>query len=587
MKKSYILNKTDDEYTTTDLKSLIKIWPFLRPDLFKVIGALFLVLLNSALNVYAPLLMGQIIDTYIVNGDKDSLTAYSLLLVGIYILMSLTGYLQIYWMGTVGQNVLFKLRDAIFRKIQSLPLSFFNVNRTGDLISRINNDTQKLNQAFSEVILRFVGNIFVFVGIGIYMVILNPKLGLVTLSVCAVLLVITRVLSPIIQKQNKKAFEKFGDLSSEVQESLNNFRVIVAFNRRKYFRDSFIEVNKENYKVSTKTSFLNALLSPIYDFAGNIAILIVLVVGMFLMMNGEITIGLMITFFAYTNNFYQPLKVMANLFSSLQASIAAWSRVNDILNLESDLQVIESISSAKSKDLVIFDNVSFEYPDGGSVLKNVSLNLSEGKTYALVGPTGGGKTTTASLMARLYDPTDGTIYFNGKDIRTFNPEDLSKDIGFILQEPILFTGSITDNIKYGNDNLVNYSDIELETKIQELNLEKILERFPDGLQTKVTQDATGISLGQKQLVAFLRILLREPKLLILDEATANIDTVTESLLQEILDRLPESTTKVIIAHRLNTIKNADEIFFIANGMVQKTVSLGDAVNMIENTKRSS
>src|SRR5690606_15717524 len=249
-------------------------------------------------------------------------------------------------------------------------LSFFNQNRAGDLISRINNDTEKLNQAFSEVLLRFIGGTFVIIGIGIYMVILNPKLGLITLSACAVLLTITQILSPIIQRQNKKAFEKFGDLSAEVSESINNFRVIVAFNRRKYFRDNFIKVNNQNYKISTKTSFLNALLQPIYDFGSNIALLIVIIAGITLLISGEITIGLLITFIAYTNTFYQPLKIMASLFASIQASLAAWSRVSEILSLQSNLKIIEHKQKANtdSKHLLEFKGVSFKYSDSNNVL---------------------------------------------------------------------------------------------------------------------------------------------------------------------------------------------------------------------------
>lgn len=588
MNDNYSLELDENKKTAT-WKSIKELFSFLGGDKLKLLIAMLSVLLNSALSIYAPLLIGNIVDEVIVSGNKDELGASTLRLLVVYLVIAACTYLQIYLMGRVGQNILYKLRDAIFRKIQNLPLSFFNQNRAGDLISRINNDTEKLNQAFSEVLLRFIGGTFVIIGIGIYMVILNPKLGLITLSACAVLLTITQILSPIIQRQNKKAFEKFGDLSAEVSESINNFRVIVAFNRRKYFRDNFIKVNNQNYKISTKTSFLNALLQPIYDFGSNIALLIVIIAGITLLISGEITIGLLITFIAYTNTFYQPLKIMASLFASIQASLAAWSRVSEILSLQSNLKIIEHKQKANtdSKHLLEFKGVSFKYSDSNNVLNKISFTLDVGKTYALVGPTGGGKTTTASLMARLYDPSEGVVLFKGRDIRTYKPEEISSEIGFILQEPILFTGTIAENIKYGNEKIFDMSNEELTQRLKELNLDKVVNRFKEGLDTNISQSGNGISLGQKQLIAFLRILLREPKLLILDEATANIDTVTEELLQEIQDKMPKDTTKVIIAHRLNTIEKADEIFFIANGEMQKTMSFKDAISMIEKTKRQS
>jgi ATP-binding cassette subfamily B protein len=234
-----------------------------------------------------------------------------------------------------------------------------------------------------------------------------------------------------------------------------------------------------------------------------------------------------------------------------------------------------------------FSRVSFTYPNGKEVLHKVSFNLERGKTYAFVGPTGGGKTTTASLIARLYDATKGTILLDGKDIRSYKPEERTRKVGFILQEPFLFTGTIRDNILYGNQEYRNFSNEQLTEAISEAGLESLLERFDQGLDTKVQTTGDGISLGQKQLIAFMRAVLRKPELLILDEATANIDTVTEQLLDSILKKLPESTTRVIIAHRLNTIENADEIFFVNSGKVILAGSFNDAINLLLHGKVES
>jgi len=234
-----------------------------------------------------------------------------------------------------------------------------------------------------------------------------------------------------------------------------------------------------------------------------------------------------------------------------------------------------------------FKDVFFHYTEGKDVLKNINFSLERGKTYALVGPTGGGKTTTASLMARLYDPSKGTIYLEGKDIRCYKPSERAGKIGFILQEPFLFTGTVRENILYGNEYYMRHTNAELADVLEKANLKKLLERFSEGLDTRVTSGGDAISLGQKQLIAFIRAVLRNPDILILDEATANIDTVTEQLLEEIINKLPEKTTKVVIAHRLNTIENADDIFFVNGGEVTHAGSMQQAMDMLLHGKRES
>lgn len=587
LQMNYDLTKNENKLDS--FKSLREIFAFLKNDRFKVFSAIIVVFISSGLNVYAPLQIGQIIDNYIVNREVDNLLNGVIVLLVIYASISLTSYLQIYIMGKVGQNVLFNVRSLIFQKLQSLPLAFFNLNRAGDLISRINNDTEKLNQAFSEVFLRFIGSIFIILGIGIYMLILNPKLGITALSISFILIILTRILTPIIQKQNKIGLIKFGDLSADVQQNLNNFRVIVAFNRRKYLRDDFEKVNNENYIASIKTSFYNALLSPIFDFGSNLALLISLGVGINMLLLGEITIGLLITFVAYISNFYQPLKILANLYGSIQSAIASWSRVSEILNLESNLKIkVNDFKNSKANDNVItFSNVSFSYDESKKVINNVSFSLKRGKTYAFVGPTGGGKSTTASLIARLYDPTDGSVLLDNIDLKSYSFDELSRKIGFILQEPIIFTDSILNNIKYGNEEFKNLSSFDFKQLLIKEGLNEILERFDGDLDKEISQSGNNISLGQKQLIAFLRIYLRKPTILILDEATANIDTVTESILQKIILKLSDKCTKIIIAHRLNTIKNADEIFFIADGEVTSKLSFKDAIDLINQSKIKS
>ena len=326
---------------------------------------------------------------------------------------------------------------------------------------------------------------------------------------------------------------------------------------------------------------------PVYTLFSNIGQLIVLAFGIYLISIHHFTIGLLISFFAYISSFYNPLRQLAALWANFQVALAAWDRILRILGMENNMTVLEATETQASESLMSFKNVSFAYPNGTEVLHSIDFDLDRGKTYAFVGPTGGGKTTTASLIARLYDPTRGTILLDGRDIRSYNPEERAKKIGFILQEPFLFSGTIRDNILYGNEVYQNYKNGDLTKIFYDSGLEGLVQRFDKGLDTKVDLSGDGISLGQKQLIAFMRAVLRKPDLLILDEATANIDTVTEQLLEEILQKLPATTTKVIIAHRLNTIANADEIYFVNTGEITRAGSLDDAIKMLMQGKMAS
>jgi ATP-binding cassette subfamily B protein len=490
-------------------------------------------------------------------------------------------------MGTVGQQMLYNLRNSVFEKIQELPLDFFNQNKAGDLISRINNDTDKINQFFSQSLLQFVRFILVMIGAAIFLLSINFWLGMAALSPSLIIWVFTRFVSPWVKRKNAINMKSTGYLSAEVQESLNNFKAIVAYNRRDYFRKRFEEVNRENYSTSLKAAIANNLFTPVYTFLSNVGQLIVLAFGIYLISMGSFTIGLLISFLAYINNFYSPLRQLAALWANFQMALAAWDRILKILNLENNMPVLPEEEAESGVPLMAFREVSFSYPNGKEVLHRISFDLQQGKTYAFVGPTGGGKTTTASLLARLYDTTKGTVLLNGRDIRTFTPEERAKKIGFILQEPFLFSGTVRENILYGNQEFYACENCELNTILRDTGLETLMQRFDKGLETLVDTSGDGISLGQKQLIAFMRAVLRKPDLLILDEATANIDTVTEKLLEEILQKLPSTTTKVIIAHRLNTIANADDIFFVNSGEVVHAGSLDEAVNMLMNGKMAS
>ena len=589
---SYNLNtkkngdKKSAEKTTTKviLSRLMALVGQERKNLYIAIVFIFI---NSGLNLVAPYLMGSAVDKYIVANEYDGLIRISVILLGIFLLALVSGYTQAQLMGRVGQRMMYNLRNNVFSKLQELPIGFFNENKSGDLISRINNDTDKINQFFSQSLVQFMSSIFTMLGAGIFLMTIEPKLALAALAPALVLWFFTRATSPWVKKQNAENMKTTGGLSAEIQESLENFKVIVAFNRRDYFREKFNEANYRNYRTAIKSGIANNVFTPVYGFSSNIGQLVVLAFGIYMITTGEFTVGLLISFLAYIAQFYNPLRQIAALWASFQVALAGWDRISQIMSQENNLKIIPATEPEKNASLISFRNVSFSYIPEKEILSNVSFDLERGKTYAFVGPTGGGKTTTASLIARLFDPISGEILLYGKDIRSYNANDRTAKIGFILQEPFLFTGNIRDNILYGNACFINLTDGELLNELKEVNLDGLLERFDNGLHTEINATGEGLSLGQKQIIAFMRAVIRRPDLLILDEATANIDTVTEQLLEDILRKLPKSATKIVIAHRLNTIENADEIYFVNSGTLKKAGSMQDAVDLLLSRKRES
>jgi len=563
-----------------------KFLPLFATEKKPFIAAVFAIVFSSVATLVAPIVIVRTIDTDIRLKNTHGLIISALVVLAIYVSGSVASYVQVITMGGVGRRVLYHLRNALFLKLQDLPVAFFNQNKAGDLISRLNNDTDKLNQFVAQSLMQFVGSVFLITGAAIFLVSLNLKLGLAALMPAIGVVLLTRGTSGWIKRMNLGSLQALGGMSSEVQESLNNFKVIVAFNRVDYFRWKFNSANEKNFAASTSAGFANNIFMPLYGLASHLAQLLVVGYGIYLIEKGQVTLGLLIGFLLYVNNLYGPMRQLATVWSSFQLAMAALDRISEVLALESNMPVTEP-AAIESDSVLTFRQVWFHYPDGKEVLRDVSFEMERGKAYALVGPTGGGKTTTANLMARLYDPTQGSVLLHGRDIRSYTPEERAQKIGFILQDPFLFSGSVRDNIIYGNEAYRDYTSRQLAEVLEEANLSTLISRFPDGLDTVVTTSGNSISLGQKQLIAFMRAALRRPELLILDEATANIDTVTEELLQEILNKLPATTTRVIIAHRLNTIDNVDQIFFVNSGEITLAGSMEHAVDMLLHEKRAS
>jgi len=586
---NYNLNQSSEKAAgklpvLVSLRKLITIISGERHNLTVAFAAIFL---NAGLSLLGPYLMGYTIDTHMQAKNYHGVLLFAGILLIMYITAFIVNYAQMRMMGGIGQRMLFSLRNSVFNKLQEMPLDFFNQNKAGDLISRINNDTDKVNQFFSQSLMQFIGSLITMTGAGILLLVINLPLGLAALSPALILWIFTKSVSPWIREKNEASLKSLGNLSAEIQESLANFKVVIAFNRRDYFRRRFEEVNQDNYKKSVQAGIASNILSPVYTFASNIGQLIVLSLGIWLIIKGYFSIGLLISFIAYISNFYNPLRQMASLWANFQLALAAWDRISHLLSFENNLTIIDDTGRDTSTSYIHFGDISFRYPNGKEVLHKVNFDLQRGRTYAFVGPTGGGKTTTASLMARLYDATKGTILLDGRDIRSYTPCERASKIGFILQEPLLFSGTVRDNILYGNPVCAGLTIGQLEKALEEAQLISLLKRFDRGLDTPIQITGDGISLGQKQLIAFMRAILRRPELLILDEATANIDTVTEQQLEAILKNLPASTTRVIIAHRLNTIENADEIFFVNSGNIIAAGSFNEAIDLLMQGKVES
>jgi ATP-binding cassette subfamily B protein len=587
MSMKYKLETTKAFGSKRSLRAGVKRFaPLIRPERGYIAIAMAAMLVSSSATLVGPIIIGRAVDTYVRLKDGHGLLLASILLLAVYVMGIIASYAQIRTMGGVGRRVLFSVRNELFAKLQDLPLAFFTENKTGDLISRVNNDTDKLNQFVAQALMQFVSSLFLMTGVAVFVLSLNFRLGIAALLPAIGVFAVTKATGAWVKRRNMRSMQTLGGLSAEVQESLHNFKVIVAFNRLDYFQRRFKTANDTNYNASVSAGFANNIFMPMYGFAHNLAMLLVVAYGIILIGTTATTAGLLIGFLLYVNNFYGPMRQLATVWSSYQLALAALDRISEVLALESDMPVLPA-GTPESSSVLQFRKVHFQYPGGKEVLHDITLELEKGSVYALVGPTGGGKTTTASLMARLYDPTAGSILLDGRDIRSLPPVERARKIGVIPQEPFLFTGTVRENIVYGNEDYANCSTEQLAAVLVKSNLSSLLSRFPEGLETKVASSGNSISLGQKQLIAFMRATLRSPELLILDEATANIDTVTEQLLEEILARLPAQTTKVIIAHRLNTIDKVDQIFFVNSGAIALAGSMEHALDMLLHEKRAS
>ncbi|HSW89061.1 MAG TPA: ABC transporter ATP-binding protein, partial [Candidatus Saccharimonadales bacterium] len=389
---NYELNRTKQyKHKTSLTKTIRKFAPLLAGEQTNLIVSFIALIINSGLTLAAPIIIGITIDKYIQTKQYEGVLMNGVMLLIIFIAAFFASYIQTKFIGGVAQRLLFTLRNTIFIKLQQLPVVFFNQNKAGDLISRINSDTNNLNQFFSQALMQFIGSLVTMAGAAIFILAINVRLGIPALLPAVIVLVITQLISPWVKRKNATNLQSVGGMSAEIQESLDNFKVIVAFNRRDYFRKRFNLVNQTNFSTAVGAGVANNIFTPLYGLAANFAQIVVLFYGIYLITTGSFMIGLLISYLSYVTRFYDPIRQIAGLWSSFQLALASWDRISEILALESNLNVIPATTGKEAEGILEFKHVYFKYPDGKDVLRDINFTLEAGKTYALVGPTGGGK----------------------------------------------------------------------------------------------------------------------------------------------------------------------------------------------------
>lgn len=532
----------------------------LKPYKGVIALAVVMMALSGAAQGLSPLITGQIVDKVLLTGDLPSLTRMALLLVLAYLVNMVATRFQIYLVSRTGQQILAKLRNEVFAKVESLSLKYLESKQAGDLMSRLINDIDALNNFFTQVLSQFIGAAFTLGGILVAMLLLSWQLGLAVLMVVPILLVVTNVFSRMARRAFRQTRETLGDVSANLEEELGGVRVAQAFNRTQENVRRFARSNAANRDANVSATAITSAFTPAVDLLSTLDMALVAALGGFLVIRGVISVGTVVAFIQYVQSFFRPFQTVTQLWTIAQSAFAAAERVFDLLDMEATVEdKPDAVEMGRIEGHVRFEEVDFSYEEGQPVLEKVSFEALPGQTIALVGPTGAGKTTMVSLIARFYDPTSGRVLIDGKDLRDVRQLSLRSQMGLVTQEPFLFSGSVMDNIRYGH---LDASDEEVMAAAHAANAEEFILRLPEGYQTEVGQRGSLLSQGQRQLISIARAVLADPRILILDEATASIDTRTEVLIQKALGELLKGRTSFVIAHRLSTVRNADQVLVI-------------------------
>ncbi|MHB0923633.1 MAG: ABC transporter ATP-binding protein [Bellilinea sp.] len=539
---------------------------YLRPHTWKMAAALVLTLAESGLTLLTPYLTKVAIDQYIVPKNSQGLLEIALILTASFVALFLVSAGQRYLLSWVGQKALAKMRADLFRHLQRLQLGYQDNHIVGVTVSRVMNDVAEINELLSQGLITLVGDMIVLIGIIIIMLSMSPKLALITFTVLPLILLATWLFSHYARASFRETRSKIAAVVGDLAEDISGMRAIQAFAQEKTSHERFERVNRENRRAYINAMSLSFIFLPTIEFLGMLATAIVLWFGGQYVLNEAVTLGVLVAFLSYVTRFFQPILEVSRLFTTFQSAMAGGEQVVKLLDTPVEIADLADAREMPPIDgKVEFDQVVFRYrPETPVVLDNISFTIQPGQTVAIVGPTGAGKTSIANLITRFYDIQSGAIRIDDIDIRTVTQESLRHQVTVVSQEPFLFPRSLEENIRYSRPDA---SFSEVEEAARKANAHDFITAYPDGYQTKVQEGGVNLSVGQRQLISIARAILSEPRILILDEATANIDTVTEIYIQQALERLLQGRTAIVIAHRLSTVRNASWIFVLDHGRI--------------------
>ena len=529
---------------------------------FASIGLMLVYILLSLAN---PFLIGVAIDQFISHGDVKGLALISVALIVVNILMWQAQYWQVWTMSWAGQQILYHISTDMFTHLQQLSLGFYDRTQIGRVMSRLQTDIDVFEGMLSSGLLSMLGSLLSLVGIVIAMLVMNVPLALLSLTVLPIMFVIIAFWQKYATRSFRRTRAAISVVNATLQENISGMRVIQSLVREERNRDEFDELNTYNRDTNNEASRIAALILPLVEVVAALAIAIAILYGGIQVSHGALTIGVLVAFTLYINRFFDPIREISQQYSQLQRAGVAAERIFQILEMPVDiLDKDDALELPQIKGEVEFRSVTFGYSRDIIVLRDFNLHIQAGQTIAIVGPTGAGKSTIAGLLARFYDIQEGAVLIDGHDVRDVTQQSLRSQIGIVLQEPFLFTGTIRDNIRYGR---LSATGEEIEDAARAVGAHDLITRLPGGYDTPIRERGRNLSVGQRQLISFARALLADPRILILDEATANIDTFTELIVQQGLKRLLDGRTALVIAHRLSTIKGADTIVVLQGGRI--------------------
>lgn len=550
-----------------------RLWTYFGKERKLLIIISVLIIASSGLGLLVPYLIGKAVDSMSpdkISVDFNMLKVITFILIIAYLIDGLINFVQSLLMAGISQRIVLNLRGTLFQKLQKLPVSFFDTHTHGEIMSRLTNDIENISTTISQSTIQLMSSSINIVGAFIMMIILSPLLTLASIITIPMVFFMTNN----IAKKTKVLFKEqqviLGKLNGEIEEAISGIQVVKAFNREENVIEQFEEVNSRLCDVGIKAQVWSGYIMPLMNVINNIGFAAVASVGGILALKEIITVGIIASFLSYSRQFSRPLNDLANIFNTLQSAVAGAERVFETLDEGEEAKDIDGAKTLEAvRGEVIFNQVSFAYRVDKPVLKNIDFNVKAGLNVALVGSTGAGKTTIVNLLTGFYEVSQGEILIDGKNIKEYTRDSLRKCFGIVLQDTYLFSGTIKENIKYGR---LDARDEEMEAAAVMANADHFINRLPQGYDTILLDGGVNLSQGQRQLLAIARAILANPSILILDEATSNVDTRTELKIQEAMLKLMKGRTSFIIAHRLSTIKDADIIMVIEGGEIIETGS---------------